>query len=644
MKLTFLSNALFQKLAIVVLPVLAYLGTVQNEYALDDALYITDNSFTKKGVAGISDHLTEEALVGFYGEQKQLLSGGRYRPLAPVTYALEYELYGFKPGVSHFLNIVLYGLMMWLIYHVMLLFFSGRKTLPVWLFGALLLYAVHPLHAEVVANIKGRDQILSMIFVALTLQFIVQGLKGKTSFWALAGASFFLGLMSKESTVTFLPLLPLALYFFFPKKLTAKNYLITGGSLLVPTLVWFIVRQQVVGEVVAGVETNILNDPYIESTAGEKYGTIFYTFLLYLKLHVFPYPLTHDYYPFHIPIKSLTDPLVVISLVLILIAIGLAAWGLAKKKAIAFWIIFFGATFSISSNLVLNIGTIMNERFMFEASMAVCVGLAFAIHKLIPKGAVGGVLYIGVSVIFGILTFNRSLVWKDNFTLFTTDVEVSQNSAKCLVSAGGMYYEKAQNTQNRQEKKALLTKSVPLLERAIELLPGNNNARLLLGNAADEQHGLNDTTTGQYLAVLRQTPDFEPVHKNIIFMLKNNRYPAKNRVRFGQRFEKELIDDLAFHYQMGKVYCQELNQLDVGANHFKRCLDINPNFPGALKDLGTVYGMQGKFQESNIYFLRAHEIDQSDPQVLQGLILNYQNLGQPVEADKFKQKLEGRKG
>ena len=86
-----------------------YANTISFDYALDDKIVITNNEFTKKGVAGIADLVSNDSMVGFFGKKKNLVSGGRYRPLALVTHALEWEVFGKNPSISHFINALLYG-------------------------------------------------------------------------------------------------------------------------------------------------------------------------------------------------------------------------------------------------------------------------------------------------------------------------------------------------------------------------------------------------------------------------------------------------------------------------------------------------------------------------------------------------------
>jgi hypothetical protein len=80
---------------------LLYAQSVTFDYALDDKLVITHNDFTQEGIGGIPKLFSTGFLVGFYGEQRNLLAGGRYRPLSLVTFAVEWEVFGRRPGLSH---------------------------------------------------------------------------------------------------------------------------------------------------------------------------------------------------------------------------------------------------------------------------------------------------------------------------------------------------------------------------------------------------------------------------------------------------------------------------------------------------------------------------------------------------------------
>ena len=62
---------------------------------------ITSNDLTLKGFSGIGDIFSNDAFVGFFGKEKDLVAGGRYRPLTHAMFAIEYELFGNSPFVGH---------------------------------------------------------------------------------------------------------------------------------------------------------------------------------------------------------------------------------------------------------------------------------------------------------------------------------------------------------------------------------------------------------------------------------------------------------------------------------------------------------------------------------------------------------------
>ena len=153
---------------------LLYVNTFQNQYAVDDTIIITSNRFAQAGFEGISDILTTDAFEGHFGERgKTLVAGGRYRPLSIVSFAIEIGLWGKNhPQRSHLINAILYGLLgIVSLLFLRLILPSNRKkpwyvALPFWI---TMLYLAHPIHTEAIANIKGRDELMGMLFSMLAL-------------------------------------------------------------------------------------------------------------------------------------------------------------------------------------------------------------------------------------------------------------------------------------------------------------------------------------------------------------------------------------------------------------------------------------------------------------------------------------------
>src|SRR5262249_33436568 len=86
----------------------AYANSLQNQFTLDDGMVLSDNKLVMKGVSGIPDILTHDSFFGSIGDTKNL-SGGRYRPLSLVCYAVEVSMFGQKPMPDHLINVLLYA-------------------------------------------------------------------------------------------------------------------------------------------------------------------------------------------------------------------------------------------------------------------------------------------------------------------------------------------------------------------------------------------------------------------------------------------------------------------------------------------------------------------------------------------------------
>ena len=101
---TWFTNNSLHCLLIMVLSFVLYANTLTHDYTQDDAIVITDNEFTEKGFSGIPDILRYDTFRGFFKEAgiAQLVSGGRYRPLTLVLFAVEVQFFGQNPDLKYF--------------------------------------------------------------------------------------------------------------------------------------------------------------------------------------------------------------------------------------------------------------------------------------------------------------------------------------------------------------------------------------------------------------------------------------------------------------------------------------------------------------------------------------------------------------
>lgn len=515
-----------------------YIESVGFDYVLDDTILIVENKFTQKGIKGIADIFRYESFRGYFGEQKDLVEGGRYRPLTIATFALEKSITGGKASISHLINIIFYIFTGILLYRVLLFMFpkarsdtAGEKwyfTVP---FVAAVLFIVHPLHIEVVGNVKGRDELFAFLGEMGGLYFTFKYLENRRSISLVYSfLCFFIGMLSKESVITFLAIVPLTTYFFTRSGLGDKIKVTLPIALA--SMVYLVIRIGVIGHLVSNAEvTNIMNNPFYGMTKGEKTATIFYTLLLYLKLHVVPYPLTHDYYPYHIPIMHWNDWRPILSLILYIAMAVVFIRGWKKKTVWAYAVAFYLIALSIVSNLFISIGTFMNERFVYHASLGFCIALAWLLVKKLNYSGLVRALSISFFTIATValcaLTLIRLPDWKTIRTLDKAGLRVSPNSARANhfygVDIWNNVYMKLPANTDSAKRRAVLDSINPYFEKALQILPSYGMANSMKAGMAAEYHKL-DHDYGKLIKAFEEVNRTRTYEK---FVLEYLRYVNK---------------------------------------------------------------------------------------------------------------------
>ncbi len=470
-----------------------YANTLFHGFVLDDEVAISKNDYVQKGLGGIKDIFTHDSFAGYsrIGEGESLLVGGRYRPFSIALFALMHSLFGNNPIPFHLLNIIMFAFASIMLYYFLKLAFTPVSQGNMMAFLITAIYIAHPVHVEVVANIKSLDEILVLLFGIAALYGMLRAYDTGSFIWmGVAIIGIFLACFSKENALTFALLAPLTLW-FFRKGTTSKKF--SFSLLFLPGVLFFLwVRILVLGETSEGtLMQDPLNYPFLEWTAQgwvacsleTKAATIIYTLGEYLRLIVFPYPLTHDYYPFYIELQSFSSPRVWLSLVSMFALLGLGFWGLLKTKKPGFGILFFFITGIITFNILFPVGVFMAERFLFIPSLGLIAAFVLWLYPWLCKKhlTICALLFSFIILSFSILTIIRNQAWATNESLMLTDIKESSESARLLKSLGVLKLDQAleQNDDSKRREKLLEAKAH--LEKAVLLHPTYYDALLASG-------------------------------------------------------------------------------------------------------------------------------------------------------------------
>jgi hypothetical protein len=356
--------------------------------------------------------------------------GDLYRPVTMLAFALQWAAGAGAPLAFHVASIVLYAVVCAAFFGVLL------ELLPMtaaWLGAAL--FAVHPLHVEVVGNVVGQAELLAALFMLLALWvFLRARRRGKVSVrdGAVILLLYVLGCLSKEHAI----LLPLLLIAAEATVVQAEEPLRQRLNAIAPLilvlgavgLIFIGIRSHVIGPKAAGSdEANAL---FLGQPFGIRAMTMLRVLLEWVRLFFWPARLSADYSPRAIDVVTGPNAEMLPSAAILFGFAGLAWVARHKAPVATFAFLWTAIALLIPSNLIIPTGFVLAERTLFLASGGVMLGIAAVVAHFTRDGlalspparntvviAVGGLLLLGVAA-----SGFRQRVWRDNNTLFAQTV------------------------------------------------------------------------------------------------------------------------------------------------------------------------------------------------------------------------------
>jgi tetratricopeptide (TPR) repeat protein len=583
---------------------LLYSNTLTHKFVMDDDAMITNHETVKKGFEGIGALWRKSSV---YGSTKE--NFGTYRPLTMSFFAIEYSFFKKNPFFYHFVHVLLYALLCVIIYFLTQSLFkniSFRRELG-WM--ASLLFVAHPIPTEVGANIKSVDEILSLLFCSLAL---LAGIKyaetSKTKFAAISFFAFLSGLFSKENSVTFLLIIPLALFLF--SKANKKQIFLLCSLHAIALVIYFIMRNAALDpSPPIGLVNNSLAGATSPST---RYGTAFFILLKYIGLLFFAHPLCWDYGYNQIPLVSFTNPIAFFSVILHFSMGTYAVFQISRstsqiQKLIAFCIMFYLLSFSISSNIFVLIGTTMAERLLFTPSLSFCILIAFAILKLFRTNPfLINLNFFPLFLILGLYsckTFSRNADWKDNLTLFESALKVCPNSYRVNASYAWESILAAEKAQHAEEKKKRYENAVIYYQKAVAIYPNMENDWYNCGVAYSNLGQLTEAEK-MYTYALR----INPKHRNS-------------------------------HFNLAVIY---MNRHDYASalKHYSAIYETEPHFMDVAFKIGLIHHISGNVQAAIPYYEYYYKNNPTNRDVINNLAVAYKAMGNNEKAAEFANKLQ----
>lgn len=594
-----------------------YANTINHGYVLDDFSIISENTVTTKGISAIPDIFTHFYRYGYYTSDD-----GIYRPLSVVMFAIEWEISPNNPILSHLVNVLLYVLTGFLLFKMLCKLLKEYDV--VYAFIITLLFVAHPVHTEVVANIKSRDELLSFLFVIASLNSLLIYIEDEKTPQLILSTIFIFGaLLSKETAITMFVVFPIAIYMF--TNATRKNIITSTTGYAIVIIVFLLLRASVLNADHSTYTVTSLENLLLAATEkSHQIATAIKILGNYLFLTIFPNDLIYDRSFNQISIVGFNDVSFIISLLVYVALSILGIIGIIKKNAIAFGIIFYLASLSLFSNLLFTIGVAMADRFLYFASFGFCFSIGFLILKLLNQikkqttytslsnfySSNKQVMQITclICILYSIKTIARNEDWKDNFHLYTADISKQENNARAHLFLGNELIKNVASSEpDKLKRNQIIYQGIEEVKKSLSIYPNNTDAWNTIGGGYFQLDSA-DQAAYYFEKAIKTNPD-DLSNLAGLYLAKQEYYKAI------ELFEKVLgrsPDNVDVLVNVGICY-GTIKQYGKAVDAFNKAVILSPGNPQLYYYLSTSYKFNGDSINYEKYYQEAIKLDPTLP-------------------------------
>ncbi|MCB9849296.1 MAG: tetratricopeptide repeat protein [Phycisphaerales bacterium] len=498
---------------------LVYANSAPNRFAYDDVAVVRENPL-------VADAHWWSAWTHPYWPAlgQSAYEVVAYRPVTIQTFRWQYQLSGLNPLPFHLFNVLLHAAISaggwWL----------ARRfgaSAGVALFAGLV-FAVHPLHTEAVANVVGRGDLLAAGGTLLAVGLALIGrerasTRARAGLWCAAWVAASLALLSKENGIAGLVVVALIAV---RKPAGAQNASHVGRRLvraLVPALVIFagylLVRYEVCGArlSVTGQRVAVAN-PLDDAPEIARWLTPPALLGRYVALSISPHRLLCDYSLNVLPpVTDLADAMLWLGIVFLAGCAALVARFGRQQPAYVLLFVGFCASYLPVSNALMLIDTIFAERLWYGPSLWLCIALALGLDVVIERYAEHRKMLSGLGAVALVALAARTMVrnpdWRDTRTIIARDLAEMQpphRSARlCLFHAEDLLAD------------GLPEDAATLLREAITIYPDEARYHRALGRAL-----LAMGNPMEAIVALRDAVKIDPSRRESIALLEQAKLAA----------------------------------------------------------------------------------------------------------------------
>jgi protein O-mannosyl-transferase len=346
-------------------------------------------------------HSVPQALRAF---DQPYWSGQYYRPLTILSYAVDWTVSRGRAGWLHLANALWHGLA-----SVLVVLVLARALSPAAAAAGGLVFALHPVHAEAVAGLVGRAEVLAAVGMLGAV------LCARRGWWAATVACAAAAMLSKEHGVTTGVLIVLDHWLRrpdeppYPRGLYAALGIVTAGFLAA----WYLIGRRAAFEVAP---------VFLDAGAAQRLAIALPAALRAAGLLAWPAQLSADYGPQVIPVYSgFSLPALGGTAIVAATLVG-GWWARRTAPVLTFAAWASAAAWLPTSNLLFASGIVLAERALYLPVLLVAALVGWAVQWAWTRWTARhvGIVAATLCLVLAGRTLLRMPVWRDNRTFLLT--------------------------------------------------------------------------------------------------------------------------------------------------------------------------------------------------------------------------------
>lgn len=567
---------------VVLLTFITFAGTLANGFTnWDDDLYVYGNFLIRE----FSWNNLKKIFLEPMGNSQI------YRPIAYLTYMIDFQVWELDAWGYHFSSLLFH------IINIILLFYVIKLLTNHLIISSLvsLFFAINPLKVEAVAWASARVEVVYATFYLSALLVYILYLKNnlKIKYLLLSSVLFICSLLSKPSAVTF-PIACLLIDYFIERK-WSKQVILEKLPLFAFSISMGVITllSQRPEHLTHGIQSFSILD---------RFFIICYTPIFYFFKSVFPFSLSNYYdFPKSLGIVHYISPMIILALCFLL-------YRFRANRSLVFSVLFFIVHLGMVANVIPTGNKFFAaDRYAYLAQIGIFFFLVYSYTKATERFKNGYLIgFVVLCLLYVSISFKRTGVWKDGFTLWSDAVQKNKQCAFCYFGLGNALINSGQQAS-----------AMPYIEQSIILdskFAASYNSRGIVKFALKDYVG----AIADFDKCLAFNPSFQSAYTS-----RGSAYASRQQYdKAMQDFQHALMlnpNDLDAYLNRGMV--KGILKDFVGA---KADLDIYlsayPNHTNALYNRGIANAALGNLNSSCADWKRAYDLGMKE---LSGKLAQY---------------------